>query len=242
MGKLRTLLFLSAFISVVSLNAQYTVGISAGISTHGGDSNSWGRDGVDFYENAQFVIGAQVKRQLNDNIALSLQYRNTTIKGQDENLVNKEPFGRAIANRSLGYESNIQEFGLVVEYEFGAFFKIQDDEGKLENKSRKVLSPYVFGGFAFAFINDDEDLRDWGNPDVVREMDILLDQTQGSNGGIQIPLGLGFKANFSEQIYVDFKYSFRLPISDYLDGISESANPEKNDAYQMATIGLNYRI
>jgi hypothetical protein len=55
-------------------------------------------------------------------------------------------------------------------------------------------------------------------------------------------VGIGLRYGISSRLAVSVESSYRLMFTDYLDGFSQAANPEKNDHYHSTTIGLIYRI
>jgi hypothetical protein len=240
MKKLITLLIIYGFISSYSYaQKQIGIGVTVGMTSHGGDAASWGRHGLGFLHNAKLAYGLNATYNINNRWGIRLQYRGTEIEGDDSDLLNKEEWGPQHLRRDYMYRSQLSELGLLVEYKFSNLFRSKfnsiDDQGS-------NLYPFITGGIAYAIINDDENMRDWGNPPSNRMSDVLLDQSEGSVGGIQFPLGLGFRYDISPFINVDLFYNFRLPVSDYLDGISEAANPDKNDAYQICGINLGLRF
>ncbi len=222
----------------ISAQKYVDAGFTLGLSTHGSDSNSWARHGQGFLENTKLAYGGHITLGISKNVGLKLQYRGTELEGDDMNLEDKSEWGPQLFIRDFAYRSALHEFGALVEY---VLFKKEINLSEGAQFTPRVF-PFINGGIALAIINDDENLRDWGNPPEFRMNDVLLDQAEGSVGGKQFPFGLGLRLELSPYAYTDLFYNFRLPVSDYLDGISESANPEKNDAYQIFGINVGLRF
>lgn len=55
-----------------------------------------------------------------------------------------------------------------------------------------------------------------------------------------VPVGLGVLLDITPRINVKVDAIYKIGFSDYLDGASETANPDKNDAFGMARIKLVY--
>jgi len=226
----------------MSLSGQKQIGIgmTVGMTSHGGDSASWGRHGLGLLHNTKIAYGLNATYSINDTWGLRLQYRGTEIQGDDSDFVDKAEWAPQLVKRDFMYRSQISEFAILVEYKLSQLFSSNNDKSILASHSR--FYPFVTGGIAYTIINDDENMRDWGDPPSFRMSDVLLDQSTGSVGGIQFPVGLGFRYELTDFLHTDLFYNFRLPISDYLDGISESANPDKNDAYQICGVNIGIRF
>lgn len=115
-----------------------------------------------------------------------------------------------------------------------------------KNYDDRGFSPYLFGGAGISFIKVK---RDWSNynPEYFSLTDVSARLAQDSMHSTPrvtpvIPLGIGFRYGISPRLAVSVESSYRLMFTDYLDGFSQAANPEKNDHYHSTTIGLIYRI
>ncbi len=237
MIKKNLITFIIVLFCQICLTAQspYSAGVYLGMSSHGSDVNSVGRHGQSMFEQNKLAFGFFGSYAASENVELRLSMTFTSLEGDDRNLIDKEPYGQEHFNRGFQYASDLTELGLSIQY----YLK------STPSRKRSFLDrlrPYISTGFAWAFVNDDLDQRSWGNVPTDRVFDIQMDQEQGAKGGFQIPLGLGCNLYLTESWSLNLMYSSRLPISDYLDGISESANPDKNDAYQFCGTELIYNF
>jgi hypothetical protein len=116
-----------------------------------------------------------------------------------------------------------------------------------ENYADKGMSPYLLGGAGIGVLNIK---RDWSNFNAayfgedsnIPEL-ITLDAGHSLPQWTPvIPLGIGIRYVMSNTLALYAESSYRLAYTDYLDGFSRSVNPEKNDHYQITTIGTVYRI
>ena len=210
------------------------ISINFGFTSHGGDATSWGRDGLGFFHNMNTSFGINVSKDLSNRIGLRLQYRNTKIEGNDSDLYDKTEWGPQLVLRGYSYSSQVSEFGLILEYSFKKSVPLYQEH-------RIQLYPFLSGGIAYASLSDDDQLRSWGTLDNNTD-NILLDQSEGSVGGIQFPIGIGLRLEITEAIFIDLFYNARLPVSDYLDGISEAGNPDSNDAYQICGLNIGLKF
>lgn len=115
------------------------------------------------------------------------------------------------------------------------------------NYKDRGFSPYVFAGAGLSKLKIK---RDWSRVDLtyfnpeVSEMwaGLAADTTQKMPGVIPvIPLGVGVKYFFTPKLAVNAESSYRFLFTDYLDGFSKAANPNRKDSYLNYSVGLIYR-
>jgi len=115
------------------------------------------------------------------------------------------------------------------------------------NYINKGFSPYVFAGTGFAFLKIRPDWSNlsttYFNPEV---SDVWAGLAADSAHALPrllpvVPIGAGIKYHFSPRLALNAETSFRLSYSDYIDGFSQSVNPNKNDHYLNYSVGLIYR-
>ncbi len=115
------------------------------------------------------------------------------------------------------------------------------------NYADKGFSPYLFAGAGLTYLKVK---RDWSNYnpeyfDPVSDVSarLAIDSAHSLPRITPvIPVGIGFRYNISPRLALSAESSYRFGFSDYLDGFSQAANPEKNDHYHTITIGAIYRI
>lgn len=212
-------------------------GIFLGYGEHGSDVHSWGRHGAMLTENSAFAYGANLKLNFKDNLGLRLNYWGSEISGQDATL--DELPGHDL--RDYSFTSPVNELSLVLEYDLFGNKRWQNKEGESLKATggsfRRAISPYIFGGAGLSFTDPSVDFGD--DPLSVNESEDI-DNTKTTN--FQIPVGGGIRFDLTPTVYVSAEASSRIPINDYLEGISESANPEKNDSYQFIGLNIGFRI
>jgi hypothetical protein len=57
-----------------------------------------------------------------------------------------------------------------------------------------------------------------------------------------VPAGAGLKYNLSSSVTLNTETTYRFTNSDYIDGYSIAANPDKKDNYLSQTIGVSFKI
>lgn len=113
------------------------------------------------------------------------------------------------------------------------------------NYNDKGLSPYLFGGAGLSFVRI---RRDWSrfNMEYFGE-DVEAGLARDINQSLPrvipvVPLGIGMRYGVSSRLAVNAEASYRLVFTDYLDGFSHAANPERKDNYHTIMVGAIYRI
>ncbi|MGZ8538886.1 MAG: DUF6089 family protein, partial [Flavisolibacter sp.] len=113
--------------------------------------------------------------------------------------------------------------------------------------SQRKISPYVFAGAGISFLSISRDYSNF-NPEYFTSEPEL---SAGLNTDIEhsppaiipvIPLGAGIQYNLSDKISLIAESSYRLTMTDYIDGFSQSANPSKFDHYQNYSVGVIFKF
>jgi hypothetical protein len=115
------------------------------------------------------------------------------------------------------------------------------------NFDERGFMPYVFsgGGISFVKISRDYSRMDatiFGDgSDVVNGL--TEDIAQGTPRKLlTVPIGIGVEKYLSERFSLNLETNYRFVFSDYLDGFSKSANPNKKDHYHSTSLGVLYKF
>ena len=115
------------------------------------------------------------------------------------------------------------------------------------NYAHKGLSPYLFAGAGVSFLSIK---KDWSNINTSyfdSELSdiwtgLAIDAAHQSPHIVPVvPVGAGIKYFFTPHWAINAEASYRLDLTDYIDGFSHAANPARNDHYLNYAIGLIYR-
>jgi hypothetical protein len=106
---------------------------------------------------------------------------------------------------------------------------------------RKKLSPYIFGGLGLQLSNYQVNWPSLLKFDPSLASRVAEDQ-KASKINFILPVGAGLLWRITPQLGLTLESSLRLPLSDYYDGISKAANPNKDDWYGYGMLGLMYRL
>lgn len=114
-------------------------------------------------------------------------------------------------------------------------YTVFDQDGRIiETHYPKHFTPYLFTGIGVSYF----DANPEGLPADAPE---LLDGAY-SDIHFSVPVGMGFRYDFSKKFAVAMDGTFKYGFSDHLDGVSESRNPEKNDWVVTGGVKFIYKI
>ncbi|MDR3713596.1 MAG: DUF6089 family protein [Puia sp.] len=113
--------------------------------------------------------------------------------------------------------------------------------------ARPRLSPYLFGGVGYTFLHIKRDASKFnahafeGDSTVINGL--AADERHALPGAIPvIPIGAGIRYGITPALSVTAEAAYRFTFTDYLDGFSQVANPNKNDRYYTLSVGLVYKF
>ncbi len=202
-------------------NNHWELGISGGATTYFGDIAS-----SNFaLKPANPALGFFVKKEWAPFFSLKTSIISTSLSGDD--YLYPEQTDRL--NRGFYFNTQVVEIALTTEW----------DPFKSSNLQR--FSPTIFLGPAVFFIQPEANFE--RNKLDGNKEGIITDQSTDFGGGLfGFTGGLGFNLRLVSNLYINASAGLRVPFSDHLDGISASANPERDDWYGSATLALAYRI
>jgi OmpA-OmpF porin, OOP family len=181
-------------------------------------------------QSARPAVGLGLRRQLTETWSLRLAGQYAQIKGSD---LDFDDF-RA---RGFSFSSTIIDGALLAEYDPWGGRRYQ--RGYL----KKTFSPYFFAGVGGTYVDPTtayNELSD-NNQNIVQQInaDRNADPT---NPTLMLPFGAGIRYDLSSRVTLGAETMFRLPFTDYLDGVSESANPDRRDWYMSSALTLAFRF
>jgi hypothetical protein len=198
---------------------ELEIGLFGGFANYQGDLVA---PHIEFSE-TKFSYGVFARYHLSEKVKFKLNGYFGFISGSDENNT-----GTALRNRGWSFESTLQEVAVTAEYhpigrsrlgETGIF--------------RKQISPYAFAGAGMVIMT----------PTVAVEKpedEALFPETDFNSTSLTVPFGAGVRADLFEFLSLGFEVGWRVTLSDYLDGVSQNGNPDKNDTYIFLGATLSY--
>jgi Domain of unknown function (DUF6089) len=211
----RILVFFFSFmlISNLTLAQNFEIGLILGVTGYNGDVDI---EAKNVSSTLQPGIGIVGKYRLSNHLLLRGQLLSSKLSGSEKN--------HSVTWRQLrGFEFHTQltELTGMLEWE-------------LIQKNR--TSFFVFGGAGATFFKPTTDYNE-PNPYIVTDINTDA-KANFSKITAVIPVGLGVKYELKNNFYLSFEAGVRTVFTDYLDGISTIANPDKNDMYLFSGLTL----
>jgi opacity protein-like surface antigen len=128
--------------------------------------------------------------------------------------------------------------------EFAAMF-VWNIKGN--NYDRQGWMPYVLAGAGISFVRPSTDFSKI-NVNVFKagsdvQLGIAADMAHGpAKKLLAMPVGLGVEKSISDRFSLQLESAYRFIFNDYLDGVSQSANPSIKDHYHSTTLQLVYKF
>lgn len=212
----KCLLFLATCLPFLVLGQRdLSAGLHFGFSDYYGDLTL-----PDIGSSKEFNVGLGLyaNKSLTEAWALNAQFLYLKLSGADANFEERTA-------RDFSFDNQLIEISLSAEW-----YLLAD----------KKWSPYLTGGIALGL----------GNPEPVFSPEKLenFPKTQEdinadySNANFVLPLGIGLRYQIHDNWTLKLQAVSRVAFSDYLDGISQAGNPEKNDWYSFTGISIGRRF
>jgi long-subunit fatty acid transport protein len=228
MKVIRTLLLLVFGFSTIFISAQdLSLGLSTGTAFYQGDVSEPSLLRLKDYNS---VYGGVVKYQYNDKLSLRASFIKGTISGQDKNYT-QIPWRQ---KRGFKFKSPITEILTSVEW----------DALNLQFGSRKrykgmSVTLYAIGGIGY--LKTDPNV-DFNEPNAIYEQ-VNIDKLANYNRShLSAGFGAGIKWQITPHQTLSFEGMNHTAFTDYLDGISNAAQPRFSDWYFISVLTLCYNF
>ncbi len=206
------------------LSAQlrdWAVGPMAGFCNYGGDLVS-GKF-ID-PQATNLTLALLARSPINDQFNLRLSLISCRLSGNDLNRRNID----TREQRAFRFSTHVTEIAALGEWHF------------LGRRS-PAISPYLSTGLAIIFMKPEPFF------DLVKDEGLLprieLDKNADfAKTRLAVPINVGVNWKIDESWTIGLDLGLRTAFTDYLDGISESANPDRNDWYGYLAVNGTYLL
>lgn len=169
------------------------------------------------------VFGLMARRYFNENLAFRANIIHSRLKADDRRSFR-------LTERGFRTETPLTELSVDLQYDI-----LGHRRGKT-GLEPGLLSPYIFAGIGLGFTNPK---TNYNNRNGVTTLDQNADV---SNTRFVLPAGAGLRLDMKPNLAVALEIAPRATFSDYLDGVSQSGNPDKDDWYAFGTVQLLYKF
>ncbi len=205
--------------------SKYEVGLSGGVFVYQGDLTP---QPLGSYKTMKPQLALHLYRIISPVFAVRFNINKGKLYGNDAKY--NTPDWRQ--QRNFNFTSPVTELSVQGVWNF------------LHSKSPR-FSPYIFAGAGVSFIKVK---RDWSNINTLVFGDgsdvqagLAVDAAKTLPRILPVvPVGAGVRYALNDHFSLIGETSYRLSFTDYLDGFSKAANPNKNDHYLSHSIGIVY--
>jgi hypothetical protein len=176
-------------------------------------------------------FGFLARYNLSDYLALRASLLYGQLSGRDSHYADR-------AFRNFTTRSPVSELAIQTEWHF-----LSLTQPRLPRFFEPTVSPFLFVGFGLTVTNPTPDMENMiiAKPEFVKGAEIDRNAQFSPLHGV-IPFGMGLKYRPHVRWTFTLEAAFRLTFSDYLDGISHAANPQKTDRYQFLGLTVAHRF
>ncbi len=155
------------------------------------------------------------------------------ISGSDANFKNDPIF---VENRNLKFRTQVAE---------GALSLVWEPWGKkrypAQGGLRRIVSPYLFAGVGWIWSDRVIDYSDAPRTGLFEAIQKDA-ETATPLQALSFPVGGGLKIDIGKSSSIGIEVGLRKTQTDFLDGVSFSGNPKKNDWYVFGGLSLSKRF
>jgi hypothetical protein len=234
--KNKSVILVLLLLNTMLINSQFEsknleIGVGVGAYIYQGDLTP---DRIGSFKTMKPGVHLFASKIASSNLSYRLNLAFATLKG-DESKYSKPAYRQ---QRNFQFKSPLFELsGLAV----------WDIRGNNFNREKRTFSPYILTGGGLSFLKIRPDWSRFNAEFFSTESEVMTGLNTDSEKKLPgilpfIPIGLGFRYEISNRFAINTEATYRFIFSDYLDGFSYAANPEKDDHYHSITIGLVYKI
>ncbi|MFK7933853.1 MAG: DUF6089 family protein, partial [Saprospiraceae bacterium] len=207
-------------------HAQLEGAIKLGMAGHQGDVHSISDDNIGLFSRLNTSFGAGLRLPISKVLRLRAEGAYFSLSGDERDYA-------SIGHRRRGYsfENKFIEASALLEYELTRAKRLKELD-----KPPSIVTPVFFAGLGVMFGDPEVDFRS-GTP-----TNADIDLENGSQPQLTLPVGFGLRYALSKKFSLGFEVAFRLPVSDYYDGISLTANPDLNDIFAFGGVAAYYKF
>ncbi len=220
----------SHFIYAQFYTHRYEAGIGAGTFVYQGDLTP---SDAGSYQTIAPNIGFFAARILNRSFSVRANFTFGKLKGDDARY-EKPEYRR---QRNFNFSTPVTELSGALVWNILA---------KNAREQPTGFSPYVFAGAGVSLLHIS---RSWSNYNAEYfnsesvSAGLAADIAHRTPGAaIILPAGVGLKYALTPTISLAAETGYRFMFTDYLDGFSQGANPNKKDSYHSHSIGLVFSL
>lgn len=187
-----------------------------------------------YLEETNLAYGIAGRYYFNKQWALRLGVTYGELSGTDQNFDNPGFFEK----RQYSFTSTVLESAMLIEWEPWGNKRYLDT---IPPRFNGIFSPYLFVGGGWSMLNAKPVFALYQNGEAPEQ--IMADKAiKYPQNNFAMPIGGGFKVDLGKRIALGLEAGTRYAFTDYIDGVSKAANPDKGDWYAFAGATLTIRF
>jgi hypothetical protein len=219
-------LLLPALSFAQQTDAKYSFGFNAGVYVYQGDLTP---ERFGSYRTMKPGISLWASKAIVNNISIRGNISIASLKGDESKYDN--PDWRK--QRNLKFTTPLKEFSLQAVWDVQSIIP--------------RVSTYLFAGIGYSFLNIHRDYSGFNAVYFSNQKNVIDGlatdvATKPPRGIPVVPVGAGVRYSLNNNFSIHAETAYSLTSTDYLDGFSKVANPDRFDHYQSISVGLMYSL
>ena len=215
--------------SPAQIYKDMSIGLAPGMYIYQGDLTPLAAGS---FKTPSWGINLFAKKPLNYFLSARLNISLAKLRGDDSKY--NSPAWRK--QRNFMFSTSLKEFSAQIVWNI--LGRNYDDRG---------IMPYLFTGAGVFFVNIKKDYSRLDTAYFGENSNLTnglaIDNTVRLPRRLfSIPIGVGAEYSLSDRFSLNLETAYRFIFTDYLDGFSRSANPNKQDHYHSTSVGLVYKF
>ncbi len=211
--------------------SKWQIGVNGGIMIYQGDLTP---SDIGSYKTIKPTFSLYISRILNPSFLLRTNVAFGKLHGNDAKY--NSPVWRQ--ERNYSFITPVTEISELL---------VWNMFGNNSNELGQRFSPYAFGGVGVSLLKVNRDYSNFNQhyfataTGITNGLAADISRTPARTA-LVIPMGLGMEFYLTPKLSLTAETNFRHTFTDYVDGFSLGANPQKDDFYHSHTMGLLYRF
>jgi OOP family OmpA-OmpF porin len=214
--------------SLTAQSGKWEAGLTGGTSFYGGDL---AENNLTVLRETNAAVGLLVRYRPHTLLSTRATFTLGSLSGNDRNYTNND-YRQA---RGFTFTTTFQEYSLALEW---------DILGRRRARQQKDFGvwPYLFVGGAYTTYSQK---TDFSKTILNQELGkLIVDDTEATmpDALVTVPFGIGTQIDINPQFHIGLELGYRPGVTDFLDGVSFSGNPDDNDWYGIFLTQFVYRF
>lgn len=223
-----SIFMLCVFLQISAQSSSLDLVLGVGASVYQGDLSPHFFGSTN---KADFGFQAGVNYSFHPSVSFRFNYAFASLADDEQSYASYHQY------RNFAFKTSVNELSAQVVF-------TPNQGGNLAERTR--LTPYFFAGVGIGFLSIQRDWskfnryagwQEWVIPGLMADSMTALPTST-----LTLPVGLGLRYQFGENVSLYAEVNKRLVKTEYLDGFSQAANPRKKDAFSTLIIGLVFPL